>query len=94
VLAWSSARRGITTAVVAAVVGSFTYNVTMTLGAGALARPLQLLDAGQLHLPWILMVAALATVLALAWPTGRLTRTAGVVCLCLYPGFVVVALNA
>ena len=39
VLAWSSARRGITTAVVAGVVGSFTYNVTMTLGAGAIARP-------------------------------------------------------
>ena len=42
VLAWSSARRGMTTAVVAGVIGSFTYNVTMTLGAGAVARPLTL----------------------------------------------------
>ncbi|MCZ7528674.1 MAG: sodium:calcium antiporter, partial [Acidimicrobiia bacterium] len=44
-LAFSSARRGITPAVVAAVVGSYTYNATMTLGAGALARPLQITDA-------------------------------------------------
>ena len=33
VLAWASARRGVTTAVMAGVVGSYTYNVTMTLGA-------------------------------------------------------------
>ena len=35
VLAWSSARRGITEAVIAAVVGSFAYNATMSLGAAA-----------------------------------------------------------
>ena len=92
VLAWSSARRGIAAAVVAAVVGSFTYNATMTLGAGALARPLRILDANQLHLPWILMVAALATVLALARPSRKLTRTAGIICLSLYPVFVTIAL--
>ena len=72
ILAWSSARRGITAAVVAGVVGSYAYNVTMTLGAGALARPLQVADAPQLHLPWLTMLGALAMVLALAWPTGRL----------------------
>ncbi len=38
VLAVSAARRGMTDAVVASVVGSFAYNATMTLGAGALAR--------------------------------------------------------
>jgi cation:H+ antiporter len=37
-LAWSSARRGITPAVVAAVVGSYTYNATMTPGRPR-ARP-------------------------------------------------------
>jgi cation:H+ antiporter len=94
VLAWSSARRGIAATVVAAVVGSFTYNVTMTLGAGAIARPLQLLDAKQLHLPWILMVGALATVLVLAWRSRKLTRTPGIICLSLYPVFVAVALIA
>jgi len=35
VLAWSSARRGISDAVVAAVIGSYAYNATMTLGAAA-----------------------------------------------------------
>jgi Ca2+/Na+ antiporter len=92
VLAWSSARRGVTTAVVAGVVGSFTYNVTMTLGAGALARPLRVLDASQLRLPWVLMLASLATVLVLAWPARRLGRAAGVTCLALYATFVVVVL--
>lgn len=69
VLAWSSARRGITTAVVAAVVGSFTYNVTMTLGAGALARPLRITDPALLRGPWIAMLGALA--LALAFTSTR-----------------------
>ncbi len=92
VLAWSSARRGISAAVVAGVVGSFTYNVTMTLGAGGLARPLQVLDAGQLHRPWLLMLAALAVAVALAWPTRLLDRRAGIVLLALYPVFVIVVL--
>jgi cation:H+ antiporter len=85
VLAWSAARRGITAAVVAAVVGSFTYNATMTLGAGALARPLHISDAELMRGPWILMVGALVVVLALAWRTQRLDRRAGIACLALYP---------
>jgi cation:H+ antiporter len=94
VLAWSAARRGITPAVVAGVVGSYTYNATMTLGAGALARPLRIVDADALHGPWLAMLAALAVVVALAWPARRLDRRAGVVCLALYPVFVAVALVA
>jgi len=93
VLAWSSARRGISAAVVAGVVGSFTYNVTMTLGAGALARPLRVLDATQLRRPSLFMIGALALVLALALPTGRLSRRAGIVCLVSYAVFVVVSLT-
>ena len=85
VLAWSAARRGITAAVVAGVVGSFTYNATMTLGAGALARPLHISDAELMRGPWILMVGALVVVLALAWRTQRLDRRAGIACLALYP---------
>lgn len=92
VLAWSAARRGITAAVVAGVVGSYTYNATMTLGTGALARPLRVVDAGGLHLPWLAMVGALAVVLALAWPRGRLARTEGLVLLACYPAFVVAVL--
>ncbi|MCU1484279.1 MAG: Ca2+/Na+ antiporter [Actinomycetia bacterium] len=91
VLAWSAARRGITSAVVAGVVGSFTYNVTMTLGAGALARPLQVEDAAALHLPWLLMLVALAVPLLLSL-RGRLDRRAGWLLLACYPAFVVAVL--
>lgn len=87
-LAWSSARRGISTAVVAAVVGSFTYNVTMTLGAGALARPLVITDAVSLHVPWVAMLASLALVLVLAFPHKELRRRSGAVLLATYPLFV------
>ena len=88
VLAWSSARRGITEAAVAAVVGSFAYNATMSLGVAALARPLRVADAGSLHVPLLLMLAALALVLLLAIPPGRLTRGRGVALVATYPMFV------
>ena len=92
VLAWSSARRGITAAVVAGVIGSFTYNVTMTLGAGALARPLRIEDPGALRGPWLGMLAALALVVVLAWRSQVLERRAGWLLLFLYPVFVVAVL--
>lgn len=93
VLAWSAARRGMTDAVVAAVVGSFAYNATMTLGAGALARPLAIADAGFLHLAWLLMVAALALVVGVAaWRGGRLDRPAGIVLLAAYPAVLLMVL--
>ena len=88
-LAWSSARRGVSSAVVAAVVGSFTYNVTMTLGAGALVRPLRIVDAAALHGPWIAMLASLTLVLVLAARRRQLRRSAGIVLLAAYPAFVV-----
>ena len=92
VLAWSAARHGISEAVVAGVVGSFAYNATMTLGAGALARPLLLADAGTLHAPLLLMLGSLGLVVLLAAPSGRLGRGEGVVLLAAYPAFVAVAL--
>jgi len=85
ILAWSSARRGISEAVVAGVVGSFAYNVTMSLGAGALARPLRITDAAQLHGPWVAMVACLAGILVLAGIMRRLPRPVGVALLIAYP---------
>ena len=88
VLAWSSARRGITEAVIAAVVGSFAYNATMSLGAAVLARPLAIEDASLLHGPLLVMLAALAAVIALGVPRGRLSRAGGVVLLAAYPVFV------
>jgi len=88
VLAWSAARRGISEAVVAGVVGSFAYNVTMTLGAGALARPLVLADATVLHVPLLLMIGSLALVTLLAARRGQIDRTEGVILLAAYPAFI------
>lgn len=93
VLAVAAARRGVTEAVVASVVGSFAYNATMTLGAGALARPLVVADAAQLHLPMILMLGSLGLVILLALPSGQLRRRAGVILLAAYPVFVIAALR-
>ena len=94
VLAWSSARRGISEAVVAGVVGSYAHNVTMTLGVAAVVRPLRATDAALLHPAMIAMLAALAAVLLLARRRRRLRRSDGWVLLGLYPVFVVVALVA
>ena len=90
VLAWSTARRGMPETVVAAVVGSFAYNVTMTLGAAAVAHPLRLADADLLRKPWLVMVASLALVVALSLRCQALDRRRGLVLLALYPVFVTV----
>lgn len=91
ILAWSAARRGVSEAVVAGVVGSFAYNVTMTLGAAAIARPLQILDVTSLHTPLLLMLASLVLVLVLAIPKGSLNRLAGGLLVAAYP-LVVIAM--
>ena len=92
VLAWSATRRGISDAVVAAVVGSFAYNATMTLGAAALVRPLRIADAGPIRLPAVVMLAALALPILLAQRHRRLTRGSGVLLLAAYPVFILIAL--
>lgn len=94
VLAFTSARHGVTEAVVAGVIGSFAYNVTMTLGAGALVRPLRVIDATRLHGPWVLMLAALVLVIALGWRHGVLTRRAGAILLGAYPIALVLLVRA
>lgn len=92
VLAWSAARRGISEAVVAAVVGSFAYNATMTLGVAALVRPLRISDASAIRAPAGAMLAALALAIVLALPRGSLGRPAGVGLLAAYPAFVALCL--
>ncbi|HET9442951.1 MAG TPA: hypothetical protein VFO65_06480 [Acidimicrobiales bacterium] len=92
VLAWSSARRGVSEAVVAAVVGSYAYNATMTLGAAALARPLDLDEPAAFHPPLVAMLVALVVALALARPGRVLGRRRGAALLAAYPLFVVIAL--
>ncbi len=91
VLAWSAARRGASEAVIAAVVGSFAYNSTMTLGAAALVRPLVISSPGRLHIPAVFMVASLAAAIGLGWVSGKLTRRSGLALMACYPPFVVVA---
>jgi cation:H+ antiporter len=91
VLAWSSARRGITEAVVAGVVGSFAYNATMTLGVAAVVRPLQVTDAALLHPTLLAMLLSLGLVLVLAVRRRALGRPDGALLLALYPVYVGVA---
>ncbi len=91
VLAWSASRRGMTEAVIAAVIGSFAYNATMTLGAGALTRPLVIADAASLHPAWLAMVASLIAVLA-ASVGGRIGRRRAAGLLVLYPCFIALVL--
>lgn len=94
VLAWSAGRRGITDAVVAGVVGSYAYNLTMSLGAGALVAPLHLTDAATLRPPIVAMAVLLAAALALSTRHNRLDRRDGWLLIAAYPAFVVVALTA
>jgi cation:H+ antiporter len=93
VLAWSTARRGATEAAVAGVVGSFTYNVTMTLGAAAVARPLTILDADLLHFPLFVMLGSLTLVILLAAFKGSLGRVAGGFLVAAYPLFIIALLT-
>lgn len=92
VLAWSASRRGATEAVVAAVVGSFAYNATMTLGASALVRPLRISDSAALHLPLVAMITALGLALGLSWRRRSLGRVGGAVLLATYPAFIAAVL--
>jgi cation:H+ antiporter len=92
VLAVSASRRGATEVVVAAVVGSFAYNATMTLGAAALARPLRITGADRLHAPLLIMLGALALAIAIGSLRGRIGRAGGLVLLACYPVFIAVVL--
>lgn len=93
VLAWSAARHGRSEAVIAGVVGSFAYNLTMTLGAAALVRPLTLRSAIQLHVPLIAMLGSLVIVIIFAAPRRRLARAHGLALIGLYALFIALALQ-
>ena len=92
VLAWSASRRGITEAVVAGVVGSYAYNMTMSLGVGALVAPVSIQDSTLIHAPLIVMLALLAVAIALAVRHGQLDRRDAVVLFAGYPIFVLATL--
>lgn len=84
-LAASGARHGVTEAAVAGVVGSYAYNVTMTLGTAALARPLAIDQPQLLRGPWLIMLGSLVVALGLAAPGRSLGRRGAVVLLMGYP---------
>lgn len=92
VLAWSASRRGITDAVVAGVVGSYAYNATMSLGAGAVIAPITIADASSIQAPFVMMVALMVVLLALSVRNNALARTQGTILLLGYPCFVAVVL--
>lgn len=87
-LAFAAFRHGVGEIAVAGVVGSAAYNATATLGAAALARPLEVTG---MTWPAAASAALPLVVLALAW-RGALTRLAGLVLCAAYVAFVVVAL--
>jgi cation:H+ antiporter len=87
VLAWSSARRGRVEPLLAGTIGSFAYNATMTLGAGALVRPLALTDVAVLRPALVAMPLALLLPVVLAW-RRPLARGAATVLLGAYGAFV------
>jgi len=92
VLAWSASRRGITDAVVAGVVGSYAYNLTMSLGAGALIAPLDIDDAANIRAPFIAMVVLMVAVLALASRHQTLSKAHVPILLVGYAAFIATAL--
>lgn len=92
VLAFSASRHGVTEAVIAGVIGSYAYNMTMSLGVGALVAPISITNAGLLHTPLIVMLALLVVAIALGVRRGSLGRRDAVVLFCGYPVFVFTAL--
>jgi cation:H+ antiporter len=93
VLAVSASRHGITEAVVAGVIGSYAYNMTMSLGVGALISPIVVGDASLLRAPVIVMLALLAFAIVVGARRGVLDRRDSLLLLAGYPLFVVVALT-
>ena len=92
VLAVSAGRHGVTEAVVAGVIGSFAYNMTMSLGAGAVVAPVSIGDAGSLQAPVVAMLALLVIVIVVAFRHGALARRESLVLFAGYPVFVGVVL--
>ena len=81
-----------TEAVIAGVIGSYAYNMTMSLGVGALVDPISITDAGLLHAPLIAILTLLGVAIMLGARRGSLDRRDAFALLAGYPVFVIVAL--
>jgi cation:H+ antiporter len=82
-LVWAAHRRGVSEVVVAGLVGAMAYNATVSVGLGALVRPLGL-GRGSPVLSVGLLTAALPLVLLAGWQRGRFPRPLGVVLVLAY----------
>jgi cation:H+ antiporter len=89
VLAFSASRHGVTEAVIAGVIGSYAYNMTMSLGVGALVSPVSIGDAALLQLPVAVMLALIAVAIAVAVRRGELRRRDSIALFAGYPIFIV-----
>lgn len=90
-LAWSEARRGMTQLAIAAVLGSYAFNLTLGLGVAALVSPLA--SPPRFLGPLLAMLAAPALLVALTLG-GRLGRPQGAVLLAGYAAYVAAVLAA
>ena len=87
-LVLTAARHDVPEIAVAGIVGSAAYNATATLGAAALARPLEVSGV----LPAAVLAAALPLVLLLTGRRASIGRAAGAVLCVVYTAYVVLAL--
>ncbi|MEZ5259010.1 MAG: hypothetical protein R2705_19655 [Ilumatobacteraceae bacterium] len=92
VLAYSTARRGITEAAIAGIVGSYAYNMTMSLGAGAVVAPIHVVGAAALRAPAVVTVLLLAGLVAWTARHPALGRRSVPILLLGYAVFVVASL--
>jgi cation:H+ antiporter len=88
-LVLTAARRGASEIAVAGVVGSAAYNATATLGAAALARPLEVTG---MTVPAV-AAAVLPLVLIAVSPGGRLGRLDGMLLCAAYASYVALVLR-
>ncbi len=92
VLAFSASRHGVTEAVIAGVIGSYAYNMTMSLGVGALVAPIAIGDAELIHTSLMVMLVLLVVAVSLGMRGNRLDRRDAYVLFAGYPVFVLFAL--
>ncbi len=88
-LAVAASRRQQPAILVGGIIGSFAYNLLVTLGLAAVVRPLPV-AATVLHVGVPVMIAAHLVLLGLVW-RGRLGRTTGALLLVAYAAYVILA---
>lgn len=88
----SAARKGTSDILVGGIIGSFAYNLLVTLGLAAVVRPLPVAPEF-IHLALPVMVAAHLVLLGLIW-RGRMGRAAGVIFVAAYVAYLALVVIA